>query len=194
MKDTFIKTGNLLLCLLLLSKAMHAQWLPWEDNTAQRLVVTSVANSDPEEKDMWAADFDNDGHEDVIVVRKQPFSSPTQPGKSTLLLMNLGGVLTDQTALYAPQFISTVSFARDVYVDDFDHDNWKDVVIANTFLQQPQYFRNRGNDSLGNWLGFIDESASRFPVLTDDPVRLSMPLRGRISPSIGLVFMSSFMP
>jgi hypothetical protein len=73
--------------------------------------------------------------------------------------MNLGGVLTDQTALYAPQFISTVSFARDVYVDDFDHDNWKDVVIANTFLQQPQYFRNRGNDSLGNWLGFIDESA-----------------------------------
>ena len=116
MKDTFIKTGNLLLCLLLLSKAMHAQWLPWEDNTAQRLVVTSVANSDPEEKDMWAADFDNDGHEDVIVVRKQPFSSPTQPGKSTLLLMNLGGVLTDQTALYAPQFISTVSFARDVYV------------------------------------------------------------------------------
>lgn len=156
---------------IMISFSAFAQWLPWEDNTTQRLVVTSVANSDPEEKDMWAADFDNDGHEDIIVVRKQPFSSPTQPGKSTLLLMNLGGILTDQTALYAPEFISTVSFARDVYVDDFDHDNWKDVVIANTFLQQPQYFRNRGNDSLGNWLGFIDESAIRFPVLTDDPVR-----------------------
>ena len=117
---------------------VHAQWLPWEDNTSQRLVVSSVATTDPEEKDMWAADFDNNGHEDIIVVRKQPFSSPTQPGKSTLLLMNVNGVLTDQTALYAPQFISTVSFARDVYVDDFDNDTWKDVVIANTFLQQPQ--------------------------------------------------------
>lgn len=151
--------------------SVHAQWLPWEDNTTQRLVVTSVANSDPEEKDMWAADFDNNGREDVIVVRKQPFSSPTQPGKSTLLLMNVNGILTDQTSLYAPQFISTVSFARDVYVDDFDHDNWKDVIIANTFLQQPQYFRNKGVDSLGNWLGFVDESSTRFPVLTDDPVR-----------------------
>lgn len=148
-----------------------AQWMPFNDASATRLTVSSVATSDGEEKDMWAEDVNNDGKEDLIVVRKQPFSNPTQPGKSTLLLMNINGVMTDQTALYAPQFISTVSFARDVFVGDFDGDSWKDVVIANTFLQQPQYFRNRGNDMLGNWLGFVDESALRFPVLNDDPVR-----------------------
>jgi hypothetical protein len=157
--------------LLFLTTESRSQWLSWENASTTRLTVTSVATSDGEEKDMWAADLNNDGREDLIVVRKQPFSSPTQPGKSTLLLMNINGILTDQTTLYAPEFISTVSFARDVFVGDFDGDNWKDVVIANTFLQQPQYFRNRGADSLGNWLGFIDESSTRFPALTEDPVR-----------------------
>ena len=66
-----------------------AQWFNWQDATSTRLLVSSVANSDPEEKDMWTADFNNDGKQDLIVVRKQPFSSPSQPGKSTLLLINL---------------------------------------------------------------------------------------------------------
>ena len=149
-----------------------AQWFNWQDATSTRLLVSSVANSDPEEKDMWTADFNNDGKQDLIVVRKQPFSSPSQPGKSTLLLMNVNGILTDQTLLHAPQFIDSISFARDVFVGDFDGDNWKDVIIANTFLQQPQYFRNRGNDILGNWLGFMEETSLRLPVLSEDPVRL----------------------
>lgn len=153
------------------TSTLNAQWFNWLDATSNRLVVSSVANSDPEEKDMWPADLNNDGREDLIVVRKQPFSSPTQPGKSTLLLMNVNGVMTDQTSQFAPEFISTLSFARDVFVGDFDSDGWKDVVIANTFLQQPQYFRNRGNDSLGIWKGFVDESSLRFPMLTEDPVR-----------------------
>ncbi len=148
-----------------------AQWFNWQDATSTRLLVSSVANSDPEEKDMWTADFNNDGKQDLIVVRKQPFSSPSQPGKSTLLLMNVNGILTDQTLLHAPQFIDSISFARDVFVGDFDGDNWKDVIIANTFLQQPQYFRNRGNDILGNWLGFMEETSLRLPVLSEDPVR-----------------------
>ena len=45
------------------------------------------------------------------------------------------------------------------------------MIIANTFLQQPQYFRNEGNDSLGNWKGFIEETSLRLPVLSEDPVR-----------------------
>jgi Putative metal-binding motif/FG-GAP-like repeat len=164
----------LIIVFLLLPSLNHlcsAQWFNWQDESTTRLTVSSVANSDAEEKDMWAADFNNDGKQDLIVVRKQPFSSPTQPGKSTLLLMNVNGILTDQTLLHAPQFIDSISFARDVFVGDFDGDNWKDVIIANTFLQQPQYYRNEGNDSLGNWKGFVEETSLHLPVLSEDPVR-----------------------
>ncbi len=146
----------------------QSTWLEWQNETSSRLILTSVANSDGEEKDMWPADLNNDGHEDLIVVRKEPFSNSTQPGKTNLLLINVNGVLTDQTAMYAPEFISNVNFARDVYVGDFDHDNWKDVIIANTFNQQPMYYRNKGVDSLGNWMGLVNESSLRFPLLTDD--------------------------
>lgn len=159
---------RLLPLLLIIPGFIQAQWLDWSEETTTRLVLSSVATSDPEEKDMWNADLNNDGDDDLIVVRKQPFSTSTQPGKSNLLLMNVNGVLTDQTSIYAPEFISNINFARDVYIGDFDHDNWKDVIIANTFSQQPMYYRNLGADSAGNWLGLINESSTRFPLLTED--------------------------
>ncbi len=157
-----------LFLLLFFGMPARAQWLDWQDDTSIRLTVSSVANSDPEEKDMWAADLNKDGDMDLIVVRKQPFSNSTQPGKSNLLLMNINGVMTDQTVLYAPEFISNINFARDVFIADFDGDTWEDVVIANTFNQQPMYYRNKGADSAGTWLGLINESATRFPLLTED--------------------------
>ena len=154
--------------LVLFSFSSSAQWLDWSDETDTRLILTSVANSDDEEKDISAADLNNDGLTDVVVVRKEPFSNPSEPAKSDLLLMNTGGVLEDMTATYAPEFISNVSFARDVYIGDFDGDGWQDVIIANTFDQGPQYYRNMGDDGNGNWLGLVDESASRFPAALDD--------------------------
>ncbi len=143
-------------------------WLDFREETPTRLVVTSVANSDDEEKDMAVADLDNDGFDDVIVVRKEPFSVSTEGAKSDMLLMNENGVLTDRTTVYASEFITTETFARDLYIDDFDGDGWKDVIIANTFDQQPQYYANQGNDASGNWLGLADETATRFPTLTGD--------------------------
>ncbi len=160
---------RLLFSLLLLTcNLSQAQWLNWADQTSLRLSVSTVATTDPEEKDMWNADLDNDGDEDLIVVRKQPFSTSTQPGKSNLLLMNINGIMTDRTTLYAPEFISTVNFARDIFIGDFDGDNWKDVIIATTFNQQPLYYRNLGNDIGGNWLGLINESSTRFPFYAED--------------------------
>jgi hypothetical protein len=140
----------------------QGSWLDWQKETTSRLILTTVANSDGEEKDMWPADLNNDGREDLIVVRKEPFSNSTQPGKYNLLLMNVNGVFTDQTTLFAPEFISNVNFARDVFVGDFDHDNWKDVIIANTFSQQPMYYRNREMMLLGNWFGLVNESPCVF--------------------------------
>ena len=159
---------HLFFLTLLVNNCIMGQWLTWTNATSTRLTLSSVANSDPEEKDMWAADLNNDGREDLIVVRKQPFSTSTQPGKSNLLLINVNGHLTDKTLEYAPQFIDSINFARDVFIGDFDGDNWKDVIIANTFGQQPMYYRNRGNDPSGNWLGLINESSLRFPLLTED--------------------------
>ena len=142
------------------------QWLEFSDATPSRLTLTSVANSDDEEKDFAVADLNNDGFDDVIVCRKEPFSLSAAGAKSDLLLMNENGVLTDRTTLYAPEFISTETFARDLYINDFDGDGWKDVIIGNTFGQQPQYYANQGNDGNGNWLGLVDESSTRFPTLT----------------------------
>jgi len=118
---------------LLLTTSVFAQWLEFDDETATRLVLSSVANSDDEEKDIAVADLNNDGWDDVIVVRKEPFSISTEGAKSDLLLMNINGVLTDQTDIYAPEFIANPSFARDLYIDDFDGDGWGDGGVANTF-------------------------------------------------------------
>ncbi|MFM1930966.1 MAG: hypothetical protein RL226_269, partial [Bacteroidota bacterium] len=166
--STMLRTALLLGTMAFLCLSAQAQWLDWQDNSTERLSVTSVAVSDNEEKDISTADLNNDGWEDVIVVRKEPFSNQTQPEKSDLLLMNINGVLTDMTAVYAPEFISAPTYARDLYIGDFDNDGWQDVVIANTFGQQPKYYSNLGEDGSGNWLGLADESAARFPLLNDD--------------------------
>ncbi|MCA1764615.1 MAG: VCBS repeat-containing protein, partial [Flavobacteriales bacterium] len=156
--------------VILLNTTPGYQWLEFSDETPIRLEVTTVANSDDEEKDIAVADLNNDGLDDVIVCRKEPFSNSTEGGKSDLLLINENGVLIDRTTEFAPEFISTETFARDLYIYDFDGDGWKDVIIANTFDQQPQYYANLGNDTEGNWLGLADESATRFPELTGDAI------------------------
>ena len=156
--------------LLLSGTPFHsdAQWLEWDIQTDERLVLTSVANADDEEKDIWPADLNKDGWTDIIVVRKEPFSAASEPPKSDLLLMNQEGVLVDMTADLAPEFISNPSFARDIYVVDVDGDAWDDVVIVNTFNQQPMLYMNLGEDADGNWLGLTDDSDARFPTLVSD--------------------------
>ena len=145
-----------------------AQWLEWDIQTDERLVLTSVANADDEEKDIWPADLNKDGWTDIIVVRKEPFSAASEPPKADLLLINQEGVLVDMTADLAPEFISNPSFARDIYVVDVDGDAWDDVVIVNTFNQQPMLYMNLGEDADGNWLGLTDDSDARFPTLVSD--------------------------
>jgi hypothetical protein len=60
---------------LLLAIPAHAQWVEFDDETLTMLSITSVPEDDGEEKDVAVADFDLDGWNDLIVVRKEPFSN-----------------------------------------------------------------------------------------------------------------------
>ncbi len=158
------------------SAPTHAQsdWVTFTDETATRLQVEPFADAtggtyqaDTQEKDIVIADLNQDGFDDAIVVRKEPFSN--SGARQDVLLMSEAGVLVDRTATLAPGFIDNPSDARDVFVGDFTGDGWDDVVIANTFGQQPHFYRNAGLDEQQQWLGLVDESSTRLPFL-DIPV------------------------
>jgi hypothetical protein len=106
--STFIFQFVLLFLTVFFSVISHSQWINWQEETDTRLILSSVANSDGQEKDISVGDLDNDGWDDVIVVRKEPFSIQTAAAETDLLLMNINGVLTDQTAQFAPEFLTNL--------------------------------------------------------------------------------------
>src|SRR5262245_65418011 len=66
---------------------------------APGLLAASGVSSATTEVDFAVGDLDADGDEDLVVVRKEPY---TKPGARTnLLLMNGNGVLVDRTAPWA---------------------------------------------------------------------------------------------
>ncbi|WP_456425519.1 FG-GAP-like repeat-containing protein [Rhodocaloribacter sp.] len=165
--------NHCLLALLLLWAVAPAdglsQWIDFQDETAARLSLSTVTLNDDQEKDVGVSDFNQDGWDDVVVVRKEPFSTPG--ARTDVLLLNENGTLVDRTAEYAPGFLATPTDARDVFVGDFDGDGWDDLVIANTFAGQPRLYRNLGNDGNGDWLGLADESDLRLPLITVAPLQ-----------------------
>ncbi len=169
--------ASLCVCLVAAVPA-GAQWVTFTDETATAMTLEPFVDdpggdpmNDDEEKDFGVADLDQDGDTDVIIVRKRPFSIPGP--KQDVLLMNEGGVLVDRTGDFAPGFLATLTDARDVFIGDFTGDGWDDVVIANTFGEQPRFYRNLGEDGGQNWLGLVDESAQRLPTI-NTPVDASV--------------------
>lgn len=154
--------GSLLL-LLLAAGTAAGQWISFTEDPG-RLVAGSpnlqVPNQD--EVDMAAGDVDQDGDPDLVVVRKLPFSNPG--ARQHVLLMNEGGTLVDRTSLLCPDFLTNHSNARDVALTDLDGDGWLDMVVANTFDEEPEPYMNLAS-SQGVWQGF-QKDPSRFPVLT----------------------------
>jgi hypothetical protein len=112
------------------ARAQPGPWLKFKDRTAQRLELSSVGIDDAEEKDIAVADFDLDGWDDVLVVRKTPFSNPGP--QTDVLLMNEKGVLVDRTAEFAKGFDNNPTDARDVFVADFTGDGWPDAPLTSS--------------------------------------------------------------
>ena len=140
----------------------RGSWIDYTDDSSVGITITSISGADGEEKDIAVGDLNKDGWDDIIVVRKAPFMETD--AAVDLLLMNEAGTLVDRTTDYAPGFAVEPTIARDAIITDLDGDGWDDVLIANTFGDQPKFYRNLGADASG-WLGLADESTTRLPTL-----------------------------
>ncbi len=148
-------------------------WVTFRDETSTRLVLTSVPTTDDGEKDMAVGDFDNDGDDDVIVVRKLSFSA--NGPKDPLLLLNDGGKLTDATVAKlgdtsGPRMPGN---SRDVFVGDLNADKAPDLVVANTCDELPTFYQNKGGRCTA-WNGFTRQDGW-LPPPSPTPGAFSVP-------------------
>ncbi len=158
---------------------VRAQWVEFLDQTGLRLsAAAGLGTDDLEEKDYAWGDVDKDGDIDLVVVRKEPFTSPGK--RANVFFRNESGVLVDRTVEFASasdvggdQGFLTATNDRDVQLADLNNDTWLDIVTATTIsdgdpkhIGHPRVYMNLGEDGgTGNWLGFRYEDA-RIPTMT----------------------------
>jgi hypothetical protein len=168
--------ATLALCAVPARAQLDVAWVQYQNQTSSRLVAApGLGALDTEEKDYAVGDFDRDGWTDLVVVRKQPFT--TAGKRAGVLFMNENGVLTDRTSTFAvssdvpgDQGLMTPANNRDVVVADFNDDGWPDFATAVTisdsdpkYLSHPRVYMNQGATG-GSWQGFRFEQ-NRVPQL-----------------------------
>ncbi len=152
-----------IIVLLILSVKVFSQdWVEFEEVTMTNIQISQdLGVNDTFEKDLFSADLDNDGDQDIIIVRKVRFSTPG--GKPNVLVMNESGVMIDRTAALAPQFLDETD-DRDVIAVDVNNDGWLDVITATTFGHIPRVYMNLG-EVKGIWQGleYVDDDNRILP-------------------------------
>jgi hypothetical protein len=172
----------------------NVQWAGFENESSRRLLSSAgLGLTDPEEKDYAWGDVDNDGDLDLVVVRKQPFTSPGR--KPNVLFINEDGALVDRSAQYASdtdvpgdQGFLTPTNDRDVVLADLNGDGWLDLATAVTLsdglpkpVSHPRVYINKGAPQ-GTWLGFRfeqDRSPQLYGLLPNGQPDLTKPTPGR---------------
>jgi len=170
-----------LISVAALSGTASAQpdWVQFTNETGTRLsAAAGVSTSDTAEKEYAWGDLDQDGDIDLVCVRKLAWTTGGASAfRTNVLFMNVNGVLTDQTALYADTSdvpgdlgFLTPTNDRDVQLADINGDGWLDMITAVTLadgfakhISHPRVYRNLGLVG-GVWAGFIHEDA-RIPVI-----------------------------
>lgn len=182
------RIASVVVCLVCVAQSASAQfdnqWVRFAQDTTRiedsNGAAATYITGDVQEKDMATGDLDKDGWTDLIIVRKQPFT--TTGAFANYLLMNESGVLVDRTAQYASDTdvpgdsgFLTPTNDRDVVVVDVDLDGWLDVVTATTMadaqpkhISHPRVYMNKGNDVNGHWLGLRFEN-NRIPTMSPAP-------------------------
>lgn len=154
------------------------------DATASRLAAPILLN-DAADRDFAWGDFDQDGDIDAVVMRHVAFQNVGLPD---VLLMNVGGVLTDQTATFAnnSSIPGSSGFADatcdiDVIAADVTGDGFLDIVTApwhggstQKYLSHPRIYVNLGVDGSGQWQGFLFDDENRIPTMPNAPLFLSV--------------------
>jgi hypothetical protein len=97
--DTTLFAAALAPVITSLCAAQSTDWATFVREDSRISAPNSLVLQDSQEKDMAWGDFNRDGWIDLLVVRKQPFT--TQGRYRNVLLMNESGTLTERTNQYA---------------------------------------------------------------------------------------------
>ncbi|MCZ6812018.1 MAG: FG-GAP-like repeat-containing protein [Planctomycetota bacterium] len=152
---------------------VNGQWVVFNEDPSRLSAPAEVGAADTQEKDYAWGDVDCDGDIDLVVVRKEPWT--TTGKRPNVLLINEAGVLTDRTADFASDSdvagdkgFLTPTNDRDVVLVDVNGDGWLDIVTAVTLtdnqakhLSHPRVYINKGEIG-GAWQGFRYED-DRIP-------------------------------
>lgn len=147
MKTNYLCVLAVVVMLGFIGQPLMAQsnWVDFTDVTSTNIIGPSpfLTITDQEEKDIAIGDLNGDGKDDVVIVRKLPFSDPG--ARVNVILISHNNKLYETTRFGGFEIANIPDDARDVAIFDANGDGKNDILTVNTFGEQPRLFINTGN-------------------------------------------------